>query len=165
MAGPSEGKIVCRCFAVPEGLIRGAIAERGLRTVDEVTAFTKAGSGCGSCWDELQQILDEVWGRPAPRDVPDESGLSSDQKKARIARLIDGEIRPLLALNGLDVELVDVTGNRVLLRFRGDLAGGQAASYLAVKRDLVRRMSEACGQKMNMVELNVLEQQASQHRT
>ena len=165
MAGPPEGKIICRCLGVTEGQIRRAIAEGGLRQVEEVTAATKAGSGCGSCWDEVQAILDEIWGRPPPRDVPDETGLSGNQKKERIARLIEEEFRPLLGLNGLDVQLVDVSGDRVLARFSGNGVGGTAASYLAVKRRLVQRMSEACGRKMNLVELNVLEQQASQPRT
>ncbi len=165
MAVPPAGKIVCRCFGVPEGAIRAAVAERGLRSVDEVTAATKAAGGCGSCWDEVQQILDEAWGKPPPRDVPDESGLSSGQKKDRIAGLIGQEMKPLLDLNGLDVQLVDVIGNRVLVRFRGDRVGGSAPSYLSVKRHLVRRMSEACGLKMNLVELNVLDRQASQPGT
>jgi len=162
MAGPPEEKLICRCYRVPEGAIRRAIAERGLRTVEEVTAATRAAGGCGSCWDEVQAILDETWGRPLPRDVPDESGLSAIQKRERIAGLIEQEIRPLFGRNGLDVQLVDVSGDRVLARFRGERVGGAAPSWLALKKHLVRKMAEACGRKMSLVELNVLEQQASQ---
>jgi hypothetical protein len=50
-----------------------------------------------------------------------------------------------------------VTGDRVLARFAGDAAGGQSASYLALKRYLVRRLEEACNGPMHLVELNVLE--------
>jgi NifU-like protein len=162
MAGPPEGKLICRCFKVPENAIRKAIAERGLRTVEEATAVTRAAGGCGSCWDDVQGILDETWGRRPPRDAPDETGLSDAQKKDRIARVIEQEIRPLLDLNGVDVQLVDVSGDRVLARFHGNGVGGTAASYLALKRHLVVKISEVCGRKMNLVELNVLEQLASQ---
>jgi NifU-like protein len=162
MAVPPEEKLVCRCFKVPEDAIRKAVAERGLRTVEEVTAVTRAGGGCGSCWDEIQALLDGTWGRQPPRDAPDETGLSAAQKKERIARMIELEIRPLFERNGLDVQLVDVSGDRALARFHGNGVGGTSPSYLALKRLLVVKMAEVCGRKMNLVELNVLEQLASQ---
>jgi hypothetical protein len=52
---------------------------------------------------------------------------------------------------------MDVTGDRVLARFTGDAAGGRSASYLALKRWLVQKLSEACASPMQLVELNVLE--------
>jgi hypothetical protein len=101
--------------------------------------------------------LNEVWGKPLPRDVPDGSGLSSAQKRALIVKALDRDVFPLFDLNGLQMQLVDVNGDRVLARFFGKGVGTTAASFLALKRYLVHRMAEACGQKMNLVELNVLE--------
>ena len=164
MASPPADNIICRCYVVAEDVIRKAIADHQLRQVEEVTAVTRAGGGCSSCWDELQAILNEVWGKPLPRDVPDASGLSSAQKRALIVKTIERDVQPLFDRNGLQIQLVDVTGDRVLARFFGRAVGTQTASFLALKRYLVQRMSEACGQKMNLVELNVLESLAAQSK-
>ena len=157
MADLPARNLICRCYVVDEATIRKAVADHGLRQVEEVTAVTRAGGGCSSCWDEIQAILSEVWGKPLPRDVPDESGLSSAQKRARIVKVLDQEVLPLFDLNGLQMQLVDVTGDRVLVRFTGNGVGTTAASFLALKRYAVQKMTEACGLKMNLVELNVLE--------
>ncbi len=161
MASPSDETLICRCFVVAEGAIRRAVAEHGLQQVEEVTAVTRAGGGCSSCWDEIQQILSEIRGKPLPKDAADASGLSSAQKRALIVKAIERDVQPLFDLNGLSMQLVDVSGDRVLARFWGGRVGTPAASYLSLKRYLVQKMSDACGQKMNLVELNVLEALAS----
>lgn len=55
-----EGKLVCKCFAVTDKLIEKVVRENHLTTVDEVTAYTKAGGACGSCKNEIQEIIDRV---------------------------------------------------------------------------------------------------------
>ena len=84
-------------------------------------------------------------------------GPSSAQKRARIVKVLEGDVYPLLDLNRVQMQLVDVTGDRVLARFTGNGVGTTAASFLALKRYAVQKMTEACGLKMNLVELNVLE--------
>jgi NifU-like protein len=160
MTGGPADRLICRCFVVAEEVIRRAIQEHDLHQVEEVTACTRAGGGCSSCYDDIQQILCEVRGKPIPRNVPDASGLSSAQKRAAVAKLLEEEAGALLDLNGLQAQLVDVTGERALVRFSGDRVGTPAASFLALKHYLVRRMSDVCGQKMNLIELNVLEELA-----
>ncbi len=160
MASLPAGNIICRCYVVAEGVIRKAIAEHQLRQVEEITAVTRAGGGCSSCWDDIQSILNEVWGKPLPRDVPDSSGLSSAQKRALIVKTLERDVFPLYDANGLQMQLVDVNGDRVIARFFGKGVGSQNASFLALKRYVVLRMSDACGVKMNLVELNVLEAMA-----
>jgi NifU-like protein len=157
MASLPAEKIICRCYVVAEDVIRKAIAEHQLRQVEEVTAVTRAGGGCSSCWDDIQSILSEVWGKPLPRDVPDESGHSSAQKRALIVKSLERDVFPLLDANGLQMQLVDVSGDRVLARFFGKGVGTQNASFLAIKKFVVLKMTDAVGQKMNLVELNVLE--------
>jgi bacterioferritin-associated ferredoxin len=157
MASSPGRNLICRCYVVDEDVIRKAIAEHQLKQVEEVTAVTRAGAGCSSCWDDIQVILSDIWGKPLPRDVPDESGLSSAQKRALIVKALETEVYPLLDLNGVQMQLVDVAGDRVLARFSGSGVGTTAASFLALKRYVVQKMTEACGQKMNLVELNVLE--------
>jgi NifU-like protein len=157
MATPSGGALVCRCFEVADGRIRKAIRDLGLRQVEEVTAATGAGGGCGSCWNDLQRLLDEAWGRPPARDVPDASGLTAAQKRGRIVAFLESDGYNVLEKNGLVMQLVEVGGDRVLVRFSGDRVGGQDASFLAIKRWLVQRLGDACGARMQLVELNVLE--------
>ena len=157
MASPAEDPVVCRCFVVSEDVIRRAIDEQRLHQVEEVTACTRAGGGCSSCYDDIQAILDGIHGKAVPRNVPDESGLSSAQKRARITQVLALNVQIILDLNHLDLQLVDVVGDRVLVRFSGGAVGTSDASYLAIKRYLVKQMSDACGQKMNLIELNVLE--------
>src|SRR5579862_8426281 len=134
MASPPDRKLICRCFVVDEDVIRKAIAEHQLKQVEEVTAVTRAGGGCSSCWDDIQVILNGIWGKPLPRDVPDESGLSSAQKRARIVKALETEVFPLFDLNQLQMQLVDVVGDRVLARFSGNGVGTTAGSFLALKR-------------------------------
>ena len=160
MARLPADKIICRCYVVSEGVIRKAIADHQLKQVEEITAVTRAGGGCSSCWDDLQAILNEIWGKPLPRDVPDSSGLSSAQKRALIVKELEKVVLPLYDVNGLQMQLVDVSGDRVLVRFYGKGVGTTTASFLALKRFLVLRMHEAIGHKMNIVELNVLEAMA-----
>lgn len=160
MGDASGDKLVCRCYRVPVEVVRKVVRERGLRQVEEITALTHAGGGCSSCWDDLQEILSDVWGKPRPRDAPDASGLSSSQKRDLIGKMIESDVQPILDLNGLQLQLVDVAEDRVLVRFTGDAVGTPAPSFLALKRHLVRRMTEACGHRMQLIELNVLEQEA-----
>jgi NifU-like protein len=157
MTGGPADRLICRCFVVPEDVIRRAIHEHDLHQVEEITACTRAGGGCSSCYDDIQAILCEVRGKPLPPNVPDASGLSSAQKRAAVARLLSEDAGRLLDLNGIQAQLVDVGGERVLVRFSGERVGTPAASFLALKHYLVRRMAEACGQKMTLIELNVLE--------
>ncbi len=60
----SGAAITCNCFQVPTATIVDAIRSRGLRTVADVCAETKAGTGCGSCRPDLQRMLDESAGEP-----------------------------------------------------------------------------------------------------
>lgn len=56
-------EIICHCFDVSREEIEKAIKEKGLKTVDEVGEETSAGTGCGGCVDQIQEILDEINGK------------------------------------------------------------------------------------------------------
>lgn len=157
MKGGPDDKLICRCYLVSESTIRRAVAEYDLRHVEEVTAVTRAGGGCSSCWDDIQALLDAIHGRAPARDVPDAGGLTAAERRSRVMKAVEDDVQPILDLNGLQLQVADVGPDRVLARFYGDAVGTTAASYLAIKRHAVDRMSAACGRKMNLVELNVLE--------
>ncbi len=52
-----QGHNVCACFGVGEKTILHAIQTKGLKSVEDVGACLKAGSGCGSCVPEIRRIL------------------------------------------------------------------------------------------------------------
>lgn len=122
-----EDKVICECFGVTEKEIERAIRENHLSTLEEVTNYTKAGGGCGSCHEAIQGIIDRLLGdmeaKPAPRPA-----MSNLRKIRLIEETIEQEIRPSLKHDGGDIELVDVVGNRVLVATRGACASCQAAN-------------------------------------
>lgn len=56
-------EIICHCFEVSRKEIENAIREKGLKTVEEVGEVTNAGTGCGGCQEQIQEILDEINGK------------------------------------------------------------------------------------------------------
>ena len=122
-----EEKIVCKCFSVTDKKIIRAIKENNLRTVEEVTNFTKAGGGCGKCKPEIEKLLEEYWGKEATKGIYPEDKvkkkLTNLQKISLIQGTIEREIRPSLKADGGDIELVDVDRNKVYVKFLGTCLG------------------------------------------
>lgn len=52
--------IVCNCLGVTYNDIVEAILEKGLTTADEVGEETEAGTMCGSCVPDIEDILLEI---------------------------------------------------------------------------------------------------------
>jgi NifU-like protein len=121
-----EGEIVCECFGVTDIEIERAVRESGLRTVEEVTGYTKAGGGCESCHDKIRDIIDRVHGS-LPIVPPRPTRLTNIQKIRLIEETLEREIKPSLQKDGGDVALIDVDGNRVLVELRGTCATCAAA--------------------------------------
>lgn len=122
-----EGEIVCECFGVTDREIERAIRENHLKTIEEVTNYTKAGGGCGNCHGAIQEILDRV--RSDMETTPTlKPRLSNIQKIRMIEETIEREIRPSLKHDGGDIELIDVVGNRVIVATRGACASCQASN-------------------------------------
>lgn len=124
-------KIVCHCFNVSEETIIKAIRANHLKTVEDVTYFTKAGGGCGRCKGEIQKILDKVNSCAVPEPAKDESKKFADltivEKIKRIENVLEQDVRPQLNMDGGSVELVDVDGTKVKVRLLGMCSGCLAA--------------------------------------
>jgi len=118
-ADPTAEKIICKCFHVTESQIVVAVQENGLKTVDEVTNFTKAGGACGHCKNAIQAILDKINGKPEVTS----STMSETQKILKINKIIEQQIAPELQKDGGDIELVDIVGNQVYVKLHGKCSG------------------------------------------
>lgn len=54
-----EDRIICDCMGVSYGDIKKAIND-GAKTLDDVKEATEAGTICGACEDEIQEVIDEI---------------------------------------------------------------------------------------------------------
>jgi len=51
---------ICHCMGVNKSEIIKAIKEKGLKTVEGVQDATEAGTGCGGCIPDIEEILKEI---------------------------------------------------------------------------------------------------------
>lgn len=133
-----DGKLVCKCFGITDAQIIRAITENGLKTVEEITNYTKAGGACGECLDEIAEILAAQLKQKPLVELKPKPRLTNVQRMQKVLKTIDEEIRPQLAADGGDIELVDVDGLRVVVSLRGRCA--QCRSSEVTIRDLVQRL-------------------------
>jgi len=139
-----EGALICKCFAVDAVLIEDTIRANNLRTVEEVTYYTKAGGGCSSCHEPIEEILTRVMAEKGesfdPNATPltalepavqeeqsSNAGMTNFQRMRRIETIIES-LRPQLQADHGDVELVEVIGNKVYVNMKGACSGCQMAS-------------------------------------
>ncbi len=147
-----EDRVICKCFNVTEKTIREVVRLNNLKTVEQVTFYTKAGGGCGECKAKIQEVMDDELGKNSANGAaatcgtstataaaaPHEHGdhcsccetvkknagpLTPFQKMRLIQQTFDDEIRPGLQADGGDAELVDVDGDKVFVRLKGKCAG------------------------------------------
>jgi NifU-like protein len=115
-------EIICKCFGVTDREIIKAIRENDLKTVEQVTYYTKAGGGCGQCHPKIEAIIEKVrkqMEKEAPPPKPEKRKLTNIQKIKLIEETLGREIIPALKADGGDLDLIDIEGNKVLVALRG----------------------------------------------
>ena len=155
-----DDPLVCTCFNVHESEIVEAIRINKLTTVEQVTNYTKAGGACGRCKGAIQAILDRELGKapaaapaaPAEPAAPKAfADLSPAKKVLAVEKVLEAEVRPALRLDGGDVELLDVEGTTVKIRFLGHCAHCMAAQ-LTQDGLVEKKLREALGDDAVKVE-------------
>ena len=131
-------RVVCKCFSVTESHILKAIKLNGLKTVDEVTNFTKAGGGCGQCKGEIEKILKDYWAEAEHKKF---ASMTVVEKIKMIEKVLAEEINPKLKADGGSMELVDVQGQKVKLRFLG-MCHGCPSSGATLKNVVEKELRE-----------------------
>jgi NifU-like protein len=155
-----EGALICKCFAVDEVLIEETIRANNLTTVEDVAHYTKAGGGCASCHEGIEEILTRVMAEAGNVFDPNAetamdvesmpqalaegtSGMTTLKRIKRIETIIDS-IRPQLQRDKGDIELVEVMGNTIYVNMTGACNGCQMAAQTlgGVQQRLIEDMGE-----------------------
>jgi len=145
-----EGEVVCKCFGVTDTKIRRVALANNLHSVEEVTNYTKAGGGCGACIPRIEDILEELW-RNHTENRPAGTRMTMVQKIKKIEEVLNEEVRPILKRDGGDVELVDLAGNKVVVRLMG-MCQGCLASDLTLKGLVQEKLRELIDPTLEVVE-------------
>jgi NifU-like protein len=142
-----EEEIVCQCARVSLRTVRDVIRINDLRTVEEVTAYTKAGAFCKSCIrpgghesrkhylvDILRDVRAEME-REKAKAAPVQKSfaeLSLLQKHRAVEKVLDEKVRPSLRRDGGNLEVIDMKeadgGLVVTIEYQGACRGCASAS-------------------------------------
>ena len=157
-----EGRLVCTCFGLTEPYIERKIEELELKTIADITNAIKAGGACMSCHHTpggLQDILSKVWGKqptafkelpvlPMAREVR-KAEPPREMSPFKFAKLVetvlDEHVRPQLARDGGDIEIVSIKDHMVYVGMKGaceDCVGSVRTIKMMVEQALQDRVDE-----------------------
>ncbi|MFC1585704.1 iron-sulfur cluster assembly scaffold protein [Fibrobacterota bacterium] len=123
MAELEEQDMVCECGRVTLNTIKEVIKINDLKSVEEITQFTKAGAFCKSCiqpggHEERKYYLVDILKETRLEMEKDEihKKIESDdfmslnliQKLKRVERALEENIKPMLAADGGNMEVQDI---------------------------------------------------------
>ena len=164
-----EGAMVCKCFAVDSVLIEDVVRANSLTTVEQVTHYTKAGGGCCSCHEGIEEILANVSAErctapmppslaEAPKPVAQpitihaaevaaepvaKPRLTNFQRMRKIEETIEA-IRPMLQRDHGDIEVVEIDGRNIYVNLKGACQGCmmEQATLSGIQAQLVDALGE-----------------------
>lgn len=157
-----EGALICKCFAIDAVMIEETVRANDLRTVEEVTNYTKAGGGCSSCHEGIEEILSNVWAekgetldfsqpsQPVTQAKP--YAMTGFQRMKKIEETIE-LIRPQLQRDHGDIEVVDIEGRTVYVNMLGACKGCQLEAQTLA--GVQQRLMEAMGEFIKVVPASV----------
>lgn len=106
-------RLVCRCMGMSSTRIADFVRANGLLDVDSIAESLGAGSGCGSCRPDLEEILADLRGAPLPEAIRRENHRRCESEALRrVEQALFGSISARLP-PGTEVDLVSVAGLRV----------------------------------------------------
>lgn len=144
-----KDKMICTCFSVTEKQIINAIKENNLKTVEDVTHYTKAGGACGHCKDSIQTILNKYY---KVEKVEEKPQLTYTQKILKINNIIENQISAELRKDGGDIELVDINENKVYVKLKGYCSMCKN-SQLTLKSFVEATLRETLGDDIEVIEV------------
>ena len=141
-------KMVCTCFEVTENAIWDAIKLNGLRTVEEVTNYTKAGGACGKCKSAIQDIIDTYYNK----QKSEVDKLTPTQWILKVNNVIETQISPELQKDGGDIELVDIKNKNIYVKLKGRCSGCKN-STMTLKSFAEKTLQESLGTDITVIEV------------
>lgn len=148
-----EEIIVCECARVSLSTIREVIKINDLKSVEEITNYTKAGAFCKSCIkpggheerkyhlvDILKDVRMEMEAEKLKQNAEKSAAgqlsfkdMTMVQKVKAVEKTIDETIRPMLMMDGGDMEIIDIKDTSdghidVYIRYMGACNGCASAS-------------------------------------
>ena len=162
--------IVCECARVSLSTIKDVIRLNDLKSVEEITQYTKAGAFCKSCIKEgghekreyylvdiLRDVRAEMEAEKLKENVAQSSAgtlafkdMTMVQKVKAIDKIIDENIRPMLMMDGGNMEIIDIKETSdnfidVYIRYLGACSGcasGSSGTLFAIESILQENLAE-----------------------
>ena len=159
--------IVCECARVSLGTLKDVIRLNNLQSVEEITNYTKAGAFCKSCVKEggheareyyLTNLLEEAKAEAAASEAKqradegenlDFCAMTTVQKVKAIDKVIDAHVRPMLVMDGGNMEIIDIKETDkytdVYIRYLGACSGcasGYSGTLYAIESILQEKLYE-----------------------
>ena len=166
-----EEVIVCECARVTLETIQDAIRINDLKTVQQITDYTKAGAFCKSCIQPggheekeyyLVDILADVRAQMEKEKmsaIADASNNATEvafaqmttlQQLKKLDAIIDENIRPMLVMDGGNLEIIDIKENGgyfdIYIRYLGACSGCATSStgtLYAIESVLKQQLDES----------------------
>jgi NifU-like protein len=162
-------QIVCECARVTLSTIQEVIRLNDLTTVEQITDYTKAGAFCKSCirpggHEEKDIYLVDILAdtRAAMEqerlknaaDASEKGSISFDQmtmvqKIKALDEVLDADVRPMLIMDGGNMEIIDIKENMpyfdVYIRYLGACSGcasGSTGTLYAMESILKQKVDE-----------------------
>lgn len=116
--------------AKDERLAREVFALGGINSVYLQENFVSVNAQPGTDWDKVRATVQEslTFFTPVEGSAPQPAGeVNADELMVKVNEVVDRFVRPALASDGGGLEIMDIEGNAVLVRYQG-ACGGCASS-------------------------------------
>ncbi len=143
----TKEKMICTCFQVTENVIWDAIKQNGLKTVEEVTNYTKAGGACGKCRSAIQDIINTYYNKEKS-----EESMTTTQWILKVNNVIETQISPELQKDGGDIELVDIKNKTIYVKLKGRCSGCKN-STMTLKSFAEKILQDSLGSDITIIEV------------
>ena len=164
-----EEQIICECARVSLATLKEVIRINDLKTIEEITDYTKAGAFCKSCIKPGGHEAKDIYLVDVLRDVRAEmeesklkiaadasaNGTLSFDKMTLVQRIkaidsvLDSDIRPMLVMDGGNMEIIDIKENMphydLYIRYLGSCSGcasGSTGTLFAIEAVLQQKIDE-----------------------